>query len=119
MYEAILVRKEVAKPSPSIPESFLALIRELNALGLDFSIKKFGSGFESTTDIKENEKDMFKDLKTRLKLRALLVRKKAEQFAKPVNIPEKDDRLALEKMKEKNRILERLKQNDVAEFMTN
>ena len=119
MYEAILVRKEVAKPNPSIPESFLALIRELNALGLDFSIKKFGSGFESTTDMKETEKDMFKDLETRLKLRALLVRKKAEQFAKPVNVPEKDDHLALEKMKEKNRILERLKQNDVAEFMSN
>jgi DNA-directed RNA polymerase subunit beta len=27
MYEAILVRKEVEKPTPSIPESFLALIR--------------------------------------------------------------------------------------------
>ena len=119
MYEAILVRKEVAKPNPSIPESFLALIRELNALGLDFSIKKFGSGFESTTDIKETEKDMFKDLETRLKLRALLVRKKAEQFAKPVNIPEKDDRLALEKMKEKKRILERLKQNDVTDLLPN
>ena len=119
MYEAILVRKEVAKPNPSIPESFLALIRELNALGLDFSIKKFGSGFDSTTDMKETEKDMFKDLETRLKLRALLVRKKAEQFAKPVNVPEKDDRLALEKMKEKNRILERLKQSDINEFIVN
>jgi DNA-directed RNA polymerase subunit beta len=31
MYEAILVRKEVEKPTPSIPESFLALIRELHA----------------------------------------------------------------------------------------
>jgi DNA-directed RNA polymerase subunit beta len=31
MYEAILVRKEVEKPT-SIPESFLALIRELHAL---------------------------------------------------------------------------------------
>ena len=119
MYEAILVRKEVAKPNPSIPESFLALIRELNALGLDFSIKKFGSGFESTTDMQETEKDMFKDLETRLKLRALLVRKKAEQFAKPINIPEKDDRLALEKMKEKNRILDRLKQNGINESMLN
>jgi DNA-directed RNA polymerase subunit beta len=119
MYEAILVRKEVSKPTPSIPESFLALIRELNALGLDFSIKKFGSGFESTTDIKETEKDMFKDLETRLKLRALLVRKKAEQFATPVTVLEKNDRLALEKMKEKNRILERLKQNDMSEFSDN
>jgi DNA-directed RNA polymerase subunit beta len=43
MYESILVRKEIEKPNPSIPESFLALIRELHALGLDFSIKKFDS----------------------------------------------------------------------------
>ena len=42
MYESILVRKEIEKPNPSIPESFLALIRELQALGLDFSMKKFG-----------------------------------------------------------------------------
>ena len=110
MYEAILVRKEVPKPTPSIPESFLALIRELNALGLDFSIKKFDSGFESTTDMKETEKDIFKDIETRLKLRALLARKKAEQFAKPITILEKDDILALEKMNEKAKIIERLKQ---------
>jgi hypothetical protein len=52
-------------------------------------------------------------------LRALLVRKKAEQFATPVTVLEKNDRLALEKMKEKNRILERLKQNDICEFSDN
>ena len=60
----------------------LALIRELHALGLDFSIKKFNNGFENTVDLKEQERDIFKDLETRLKLRALLARKKAEQFAK-------------------------------------
>jgi DNA-directed RNA polymerase subunit beta len=81
MYEAILIRKEIEKPTPSIPESFLALMRELNALGLDFSMKKFENGFYSTTNFEEREKDLFKDLETRLKLRALLARKKAEQFA--------------------------------------
>jgi DNA-directed RNA polymerase subunit beta len=55
MYEAILVRKEVEKPTPSIPESFLALIRELHA-GLDFSIYKFDGGFDSTTNMQQTEK---------------------------------------------------------------
>jgi len=112
MYEAILVRKEVQKPNPSIPESFLALIRELHALGLDFSIKKFEGGFYSTTDTQEIEKDIFKELEIRLKLRALLVRKKAEQYAKSNEVMDKNDLLLLEKIKEKNKILQRLKENE-------
>jgi DNA-directed RNA polymerase subunit beta len=110
MYEAILVRKEVDKPNPSIPESFLALIRELHALGLDFSIRKLEGGFYSTTDMKEIERNIFEELETRLKLRALLVRKKAEQFAKSTNSLDKNDFLALEKIKEKNKVVEIFKQ---------
>ena len=83
MYEAILVRKEIIKPNPSIPEAFLALIRELNALGLDLSFKKFQGGFHSTTNIKEVEKNLFQDIEIRLKLRALLARKNVEQYTKP------------------------------------
>ena len=109
MYEAILVRKEIEKPNPSIPESFLALIRELHALGLDFSIRKFENGFYSTTNIQEIEKDIFKDLETRLKLRALLARKKAEQFAKSNSLLDKIDNFTLEKNNEKRKILEKLK----------
>jgi DNA-directed RNA polymerase subunit beta len=112
MYEAILVRKEVEKPNPSIPESFLALIRELHALGLDFSIQKFEGGFYSTTNIKEVEKDIFKELEIRLKLRALLVRKKAEQFAKASNFIDKNDLLIKQKLKEKNKILQRYQENE-------
>lgn len=82
MYESILIRKELSKPTPSIPESFLALMRELHSLGLDFSLKKFEGGFYSTTNMKEVEKDIFKELETRLKLRALLARKKVEEYAK-------------------------------------
>jgi len=108
MYESILVRKEVEKPNPSIPESFLALMRELHALGLDFSIKKFDSGFYSTTTIKDSEKDIFKDIELRLKLRALLARKKAEQFAKSNNFVDKNDIMIFEKTSEKNKILQRL-----------
>jgi DNA-directed RNA polymerase subunit beta len=111
MYEAILVRKEIEKPNPSIPESFLALIRELHALGLDFSVHKFEGGFNSTTNVQEIEKDIFKELETRLKLRALLVRKKAEQFAKSTNILDKNDITSLERVKEKNKVIEKLRKN--------
>jgi len=82
-------------------------------------MKRFDCGFKSTTDMKETEIDLFKDLETRLKLRALLVRKKAEQFAKPIPILEKDDRLALEKMKEKTKILKRLKQIEGSDYYKN
>ena len=113
MYEAILIRKNIEKPNPSIPESFLALIRELNGLGLNFSIQKFEGGFYSTTDIKEVEKDIFQEMEIRLKLRALLIRKKAEQFAKANNYLDRNNAVVLEKLKEKNKILERLKQNQI------
>ena len=109
MYEALLVRNELEKPTPSIPESFTALIRELNALGLDFSFKKFEGGFYSTTDIKEIEKDLFFELELRLKLRALLTRKKAEQFSQKMNNNEKAEFLNSEKKKEKISLLEKIK----------
>nr|YP_009545200.1 RNA polymerase beta subunit [Synura uvella]AYO28354.1 RNA polymerase beta subunit [Synura uvella] len=110
MYESILIRNEMEKPNPSIPEAFSALIRELNALGLDFSFKKFEGGFYSTTDTKEVEKDLFLELETRLKLRALLARKKAEQFVQSVNMYEQKEILKSEKLKEKKNILEKLKE---------
>jgi len=113
IYESILVRKEIEKPNPSIPESFLALMRELHALGLDFSVKKLEGGFYSTTDSKEIEKDIFKDLEMRLKLRTLLARKKAEQFAKSNNFVDKNDLVILEKLKEKNKLIERLKTSEL------
>ena len=112
MYESILVRKEIEKPNPSIPESFLALIRELQALGLDFSLKKFESGIDSPNNLRESEKDIFKEIELRLKLRALLARKKAEQFAR-VNTSNNDEgALSLEKTSEKNKILKRLKETE-------
>jgi DNA-directed RNA polymerase subunit beta len=111
MYEAILVRKDINKPTPSIPESFVALMRELNALGLDFTMNKFEKGFSSTSDVHQVEKDIFQILELRLKLRALLARKKAEQFAKTNNVIDKNDILILEKLAEKNKILENLKKN--------
>ena len=108
MYEAILVRKDIQKPSPSIPESFLALIRELQSLGLDFSMNKFENGFYSTREMKDTEKNLFHDLEIRLKLRALLTRKKAEQFAKSTNVSDKMDNFLIEKNIEKQKILKNL-----------
>jgi DNA-directed RNA polymerase subunit beta len=107
MYESILIRKEIEKPNPSIPEAFLALIRELHALGLDFSIRKFEGGFDSTTDVQEVEKEIFQELETRLKLRALLARKKAEQFAKSNSLNEKQDLINLDRVKQKKEFLDK------------
>ena len=109
MYESILVRKEIEKPNPSIPEAFLALIRELNALGLDFSMRKFDNKFGSTTTIEDIEIDIFKELETRLKLRALLSRKKAENFGKSSVLVDKEELSNQIKIKEKNKILDKLK----------
>lgn len=109
MYEAILVRKNIEKPTPSIPESFLALMRELHALGLDFSMQKFEHGFYSTANVKQKEKDIFEDLETRLKLRALLGRKKAEQFAKSNVLNNTIDKLVAEKELEKKKVVEKIK----------
>jgi DNA-directed RNA polymerase subunit beta len=114
MYESILVRKEIEKPNPSIPEAFLALMRELNALGLDFSIRKFENGFSTTTNFEEIERDIFKDLELRLKLRALLSRKKAEQFGKSTLFVDREELAYQDKIKDKNKILEKLRQKTKA-----
>ena len=107
MYESILIRKRINKPNPSIPESFLALMRELHALGLDFSMKKMEGGFYSTTETKEIEKDIFKDIELRLKLRSLLARRKVEQYAK-FTLTEENEVSNLEKEQEKTKIVNRL-----------
>ena len=109
MYEAILVRKDIEKPTPSLSEAFLALIRELQALGLDFSIRKIENGFYSATDMKDIEKDMFSDIEARLKLRTLLSRKKVEQFSKATNEIDPKDIFAIEKNREKKKLLDKLK----------
>ena len=83
MYESILAHRDIEKPTPSIPESFLALIGELHALGLEFYAKRINGGFYSTEKISSVEKDIFKVIEGRLKLRNLLARKKSEYYANP------------------------------------
>jgi hypothetical protein len=109
MYESILVRKKIEKPYPSIPESFLTLIRELNALGLDFAIRKFEGYFDSNIKMDDLDRDIFKDLEIRLKLRALLARKKSEQFAKTNSNEIELDTLEKEKENEKRKLIERFR----------
>jgi len=109
MYEAILTYNEVEKPTPSFPESFLALVRELNALGLDLSFKQFQSGFSSTSDIQEKEKNIFHDLETRLKLRGLLERQKSEQFVQTLSKMKETEIINFDRKKEKKQILEKIK----------
>jgi DNA-directed RNA polymerase subunit beta len=108
MYEAILMRKDMDKPVPFIPESFLALIRELHALGLDFSLNKIDGGFPSLTKssafIKKSEKDIFHELEIRLKLRSLLARYKAEYFAKSIDL---NNQKTFEKQHEKKKFLQK------------
>lgn len=78
MYESLLIRKQMPKPSPSIPEAFLALIRELNALGLCFTFKKVKSTFNSREKFSQVDKEIFDDVENRLKLRDILTRKRAQ-----------------------------------------
>jgi DNA-directed RNA polymerase subunit beta len=110
MYEAILVRKEVDKPTPSIPEAFLALVRELQSLGLDFTMNKFENGFYSTTDISEVELDIFQAMEKRLEIRALLARKKAEEFTK--FFEDLTDPHVQEKADEKQRLLRKIERHN-------
>lgn len=78
MYESLLIRKQMPKPSPSIPEAFLALIRELNALGLCFTFRKVKSNFHSREKFSQVDKEIFEDVENRLKLRDILTRKRAQ-----------------------------------------
>jgi hypothetical protein len=72
------------------------------------------NGFKSTRNFKKIEKDIFKDLEIRLKLRALLARYKAEYFSKPEILKEKFDNTFSEKIEEKRKILEKFqKQKEI------
>ena len=72
-------------------------------------MRKFENTFGSTTTIEDLEIDLFKELESRLKLRALLSRKKAENFGKSSILIDKEELSHQIKMKEKNKILEKLK----------
>jgi DNA-directed RNA polymerase subunit beta len=74
-YTNILNQKEF--PKSFISESFLVLIRELNSLGLDFSLNSINNGIYSSLSTKINSKDIFKELEFILKLNKFLIYKKS------------------------------------------
>ena len=61
-------------------------------------MRKFENGFNSTTNMHDKERDIFIELENRLMLRALLSRKKTEQFAKYTSKLTKLNYLKLEKL---------------------
>jgi hypothetical protein len=77
MYQSILRREFFEKPQPGLPESFLLLIRELNALGLDFEIRKVDT---KTIKIQTSLCDIFQNVEDRLKLRALYKKATDQEF---------------------------------------
>ena len=66
----ILQNKKLAKAYLS--ESFLTLIRELNALGLDLLFNIVPIDFQSVLENVSEQKDFFKDLESRLNLKAFI-----------------------------------------------
>lgn len=108
MYDSILRQNDMEKPTPSIPESFLTLMRELNALGLDFSFYKMPQAKFLPT-VQNVEKDIFKEIELRLKLRVQLARYKAEFFSKPEVFKNKNEKNYMNKMVKKKQALENYK----------
>lgn len=79
--DAIMLGENGVKPLPSISETFVSLIRELNALGLDFQLLKNPKQYQTlspsksaqtlTEEDKEKQRiDIFQILETKLKLRS-------------------------------------------------
>jgi DNA-directed RNA polymerase subunit beta len=79
IYQAIVTRRYdyiIGNPRPTISEAFLVLIRELNALGLDFALQQISYYPEPQTV----ERDLFKDMEQRIKLREMLNRTKVDKL---------------------------------------
>ena len=76
-------------------------------------MRKFENGFTSTTNIQDTERDIFIELENRLMLRALLSRKKTEQFAKYTSITENDESFKLTKINEEQKLLKKLENTEL------
>ncbi len=74
-YESIVFDKNLKNSEPSIGESFLVLIRELNSMGIDLSLKKVGvelENFSQKVFSVKNTKNIFDNIESALKIKALL-----------------------------------------------
>jgi hypothetical protein len=110
MYQSLVQRTKTPKPNPSVSESFLALIRELQALGLDFSMQKIENTLQKKNKIQTKEKDLFKDIEQRLFLRTLYERKKMEKYGRIAPIEVEEEKI--QKSQEKQKIIERFKKKE-------
>jgi DNA-directed RNA polymerase subunit beta len=72
MYNNIITKQTGFAVQTTLPESFLTLIRELNALGLDFSFYKIDSKKDVSDFSYVTQQDIFSDIEQRLQLRTLL-----------------------------------------------
>ncbi len=72
MYSVIATVESIPKPSPTISETYLVLVRELNSLGLDFSARKAKNSFSSSRNNGCSTLDLFETVEERLKLRQLI-----------------------------------------------
>jgi DNA-directed RNA polymerase subunit beta len=111
MYQSLVQRTKTPKPNPSVSESFLALIRELQALGLDFSMQKIENTLKKNTKVQTKEKDLFKDIEQRLFLRTLYERKKMEKYGRISSIEIEEEKI--QRSQEKQKIIERFKKKNL------
>ena len=76
-------------------------------------MRKFENGFNSTTNIHDVERDIFIELENRLMLRALLSRKKTEQFAKYSSTSESSESVEITKVNEQEKLLKKLESTEL------
>jgi DNA-directed RNA polymerase subunit beta len=82
LYAALVSQPYLDLPNPGLSEAFLALVRELHGLGLNFTFHKMSN----VKGESNNEINIFNAIENRLKLRALLSRAKADRFARNVRL---------------------------------
>ncbi len=69
------------KPFPSVGETFITLIRELNSLGLNFMPRKIKLDTQKTPKLELDDTYFFRDLEKKLELKALLEKAKMQEIA--------------------------------------
>lgn len=79
-YKAIATGNFEEKPIPSVGETFITLIRELNALGLNFVPQKITFNNIKTPTINLDHDYFFQALEKKLELKALLEKAKVREF---------------------------------------
>ncbi len=102
-YISIATNNLKRQPSLGIGETFLMLIRELNALGLDFNPEKIELFVEKKPKLYLNKDNFFKKIEARLDLKALIEKIKFQKL-----ILQKLKKYKLEKNKKKKKLKSKL-----------